>query len=88
MAKRFERARLRNDLAEGVVGRMAQLARQQLSAIGFCTDEHFRAAGFSAIAVQRHGDRARHRAALVMQRASSRDPAGASAGGNTRGETE
>jgi len=91
MAKRFARARLRNDLAEGVVARMAEIARARLGATGFCTDDHFRAAGFSAAAVKRHGDRARHRAALVMTRAHERattSSAGDAAGGNHRGETE
>jgi hypothetical protein len=70
---------------------MAEIARRQLGAIGFCTDDHFRAAGFSAAAVQRHGDRARHRAALAMKRAAGEGrhaTACDAAGGNQRGETE
>lgn len=79
---RLQRTRLRIELAEGVVARMAEAAQRHLAATGFCTDDHFRAAGFSAAAVQRHGDRARHRAARAMQRA--REIAGA----NQRGERE
>ena len=70
---------------------MAKIAQRHLSATGFCTDDHFRGAGFSAVAVKRHGDLARHRAALAMTRARERastTTAGEGAGANLRGENE
>mgnify|MGYP000146140335 CR=1 FL=1 len=53
-------------LLDSIVGRMADIAAAKLREAGFCTDDDFKAAGFSAKAINAHGDRARHRAAHAM----------------------
>jgi hypothetical protein len=45
-----------------LVDRMARVAADRIVAIGFCTDDHFRDAGFSARNIKDHGNLARHRA--------------------------
>ena len=51
-----------------VLGRMAGIAIARFEAIGFCTDDDFRRAGYPDDLIRAHGDRARHRAQHVMTR--------------------
>lgn len=45
-----------------LLDRMAKAAADAMVKTGFCTDDDFRAAGFSARNIEEHGNLARHRA--------------------------
>lgn len=67
VAKRAAIARL--------IDRMAKVAGDRMVAIGFCTDDQFRAVGFTARNVKEHGNLARHRA--VQAAVKARESVGA-----------
>lgn len=75
--------RVSNGLTASLISHMAATARRQIARTGFCTDDDFKAAGFSAKAINAHGNRARHSAVQTMARERNRATGGDPAAGNS-----
>lgn len=70
--RRLAQQRTRLAAKAALIARMSAIAALRLRAVGFCTDQDFRAAGFTAEIINAHGNRARHRAVHVMAKERDR----------------